>query len=120
MLSVSYLADVTVDPLIARSGEKITAKVVPMHEALKKIRDGPCASCGKNTAVCTWKAGRAGRRWQVLRITWENPIGPALTEAVYAIVGKDDAILHGYVRDRTGDGVGGMKLRISKSAGAAG
>jgi hypothetical protein len=113
ILSVSYLADVTVEPLIARPGERLTATVVPMHEALAGWT-WPVRGCKPNTAVCRWKAGAPGRRWQRLRMSWSNPIGFALTEAVYAVVGKNDAVLHGYVRDRAGDGVGGIRLRVSR------
>src|SRR5262249_39607977 len=80
----------------------------------------PRGDCLADTLKCSWKAGYPTRQWVRLGMAWENDVGRAVTEAGYAVVGKDDAVLGGHGRERAGDGVGGMTVRIAKVGGGGG
>src|SRR5262249_35080801 len=120
VLSVSWLADFTVDPLIVRPKERVHGLVTVLDAAHELGWNWPRGDCLADTLKCSWKAGYPTRQGVRLGMAWKNDVGRAVTEAVYAVVGKDDAVLEGYVRDQAGDGVGGITVRIAKVGGSGG
>jgi hypothetical protein len=121
VLSVSWLADFTVDPLIVRPKERVHGQVTPLEGGSHlKGWNWPRGDCNPDTLKCSWKAGYPTRQWVRLGMAWKNDVGAAVTEAVYAVVGKDDAVLEGYVRDQAGDGVGGITVRVAAVGGHGG
>jgi len=118
VLAVSWLADFTIAPLIVRPHQRVHAKVKPFVDFGE---DGPLTGwswpfrgCKPNAPRCTFRAGRPTNAWVRVAMGWSNTVGNAETDAVYAVVGKDDAELHGFVRDEAGDGVGGIRVRMRR------
>ncbi len=124
VLAVSWLADFTIAPLIVRPHQRVHAKVKPFVNFGK---DGPLTGwtwpfrgCKPNHPRCTFRAGRPTNQWVRISMSWGNDIGAARTDAVYAVVGKNDAELHGFVRDEAGDGVGGIRVRMRRRGSGSG
>lgn len=120
VLSVSWLADFTVDPVIGRKGKIFTAKVTPLnHLGHLKGWTWPWPNCAPNTPVCKFRAKTSARRWFRIGMNWNNDVGSAVTENVWAVLGKDEEMIWGYVRDEAGDGVGGIRVNLKRKKSTA-
>jgi hypothetical protein len=66
---------------------------------------------GTPTVTCTVKAGAATTTWVVAEASFQNPTGtPAYSQDYYAVVGKDDAVIDGTIKDKDGGPVAGVTV----------
>ncbi len=115
VLAVSWLADFTVSPHILRVGQVMHGKAKEFAGQHVNGWSWPAPfHCRPNAPTCRARLTAPTHGWAIATMSWANNIGRAITQDAYAVVGKHDAILQGYVRDRAGDGVGGITLHMSR------
>lgn len=118
-LAVSYLANMTVSPKIARPGDTVSGNIQMLSSwqtthGFHWVNIGQrLLGCGVRDLFCVWKAGPATNAWQTVSINIDNDTNVARTDDYYAVVGKNNHILDGYVRDSAGVGMRGVPLWIS-------
>lgn len=75
--------------------------------------------CGSKDKTCTWRMDAATSGWQVADMSISTGLGNAHEGDYYAVIEQGTYLLSGYVRNKEGQGLGGVRLYLtSKKKGS--